>query len=129
MPEIRLIVRGSKPSPWANGPAEVAWRAALASSARSQWPPGSIPEVSDGARFAVEIRFHLTGATAGRADLDNLAKPVLDTIFLPRNVQVKDRSLTGAIFGVDDDRVYRLGLEKIEVPSEEGQGADIVVAW
>ena len=65
----------------------------------------------------------------GRADLDNLAKPVLDTIFTIRNAQVRDPMFTGAAFSVDDNRVFSLGLEKREVPTEEQAGAEVFVSW
>lgn len=71
----------------------------------------------------------MNAANIGRADLDNLAKPVLDTIFLPRNVQVKDVALTGALFRCDDDRVFRLELEKQQVQYDADEGLDVHVIW
>jgi hypothetical protein len=62
-------------------------------------------------------------------DLDNLAKPVLDTIFKSRHSQVKDPYLTGALFEVDDDQVIRLRLEKGEVTYTSEEGVDVAVTW
>jgi len=69
----------------------------------------------------------MTAAHIGRADLDNLAKPMLDTLFQTRNAQVKDLSLTGALFNVDDDRVFKLILEKRLVSTGAEEGVDIKV--
>lgn len=64
-----------------------------------------------------------------RADLDNLAKPVLDTFFRSHYPQVKDPNLTGALFDVDDSRVFKLTLEKRLVSAVANEGVDVVVAW
>jgi hypothetical protein len=63
------------------------------------------------------------------SDLDNLAKPVLDTLFLARYSQVKDPLLAGALFRVDDCVVYRLSIEKCLATSSRGEGVDITVQW
>jgi Holliday junction resolvase RusA-like endonuclease len=93
------------PAPW--GINEWAWRSAIAEQARAvasavrDWP-------IVGACFTVKIVFYLAPPSWERPDLDNLAKPVLDTVFLPNNPQVRDRSLTGALFEVDDSRIMQL---------------------
>ncbi len=59
-------------------------------------------------------------------DLDNFAKPVLDTLFTSQNVS----RLTGVLLpGVNDTWVFRLHLEKVEVKTPQKQGADITVSW
>ena len=59
-------------------------------------------------------------------DLDNFAKPVLDTLFTSQNVS----RLTGVLLpGVNDTWVFRLLLEKVEVETPQEQGADITVTW
>ncbi len=124
---VSFTVRGKPPTPW--GSNEWAWRSAVAVQARavaSTVP--DLPPPSD-ARFTAEIVFHLGASNFERADLDNLAKPVLDTVFLPRNPQVQDRSLTGAIFRVDDDRVVRLALEKRAARTAEEEGVDVSIGW
>jgi hypothetical protein len=77
----------------------------------------------------VELRFFFTPEALAQVDLDNLAKPVLDTLFLSRYPQVKDRSLTGAAFRLDDDRVYSLNLAKLPVEDESEEGVSVVVTW
>jgi len=105
------------------------WRGALAVAMRQLDHDVAVESSSAGAVFAVEIVFHIRRPNYGRADLDNLAKPVLDTIFLPRRPQVPDLSLTGVLFRVDDDRVTRLTVEKRLVELADDEGADIVISW
>ena len=71
----------------------------------------------------------MTGSHIQRADLDNLAKPVLDTLFRSRNAQVKDTSLTGALFDTDDDQVFKLVLEKRLVATDNDEGIDVTITW
>lgn len=73
--------------------------------------------------------FFINEASIQRVDLDNLAKPVLDTLFNVRRPQVKDISLTGAMFPVDDDRVFKLTLEKRQVSDDRGEGVQVRVRW
>jgi hypothetical protein len=86
-----------------------------------------VPAVA--AVFDVRLLFRMSRSNIDRADLDNLAKPVLDTVFLPRNTQVRDRSLTGTLFAVDDDRVVSLHLEKHLVSSNAEEGVDVHITW
>lgn len=79
--------------------------------------------------FEVSIVFHLPQSTLDKSDLDNLAKPVLDTLFLPNYLQVKDKTLTGALFEIDDSRVFKLSLEKKLANAPQDEGAEIVVFW
>ena len=61
-------------------------------------------------------------------DLDNLAKPVLDTLFTSQNVS-KSR-ITGVLLPeVNDTWVFRLRLEKVGVKTPQDQGADLTVTW
>lgn len=120
--KILFRVRGIKPAPW--GTNEWQWRNAVAIEARNQ-RRNSV----NSHRFEVSIVFYLLHPTLERADLDNLAKPVLDTIFLSNYPQVKDRSLTGALFEVDDSFVHKLTLEKMLVKTAEEEGAEIAVFW
>jgi hypothetical protein len=126
MGELAFAVRGTAPAPW--GGNEWAWRRALADEARAV-RGSSAPSPPQDAVFTVEVVFYLGEQAFGRADLDNLAKPVLDTLFESRNPQAPDAALTGALFpGVDDDRVTRLHLEKRPAAAPELQGADIKVS-
>ena len=123
--QVTVSVRGEKPIPW--GCNEWDWRKSVAESARAVRPQSAQQQVSSDTRFAVEIVFLMTAAHIGRADLDNLAKPMLDTLFQTRNAQVKDLSLTGALFNVDDDRIFKLILEKRLVSTGAEEGVDIKV--
>jgi len=81
-----------------------------------------------GTKFTVEVVFRLTPEDLARPafDLDNFAKPVLDTLFTSQNVS----RLTGVLLPeVNDTWVFRLLLEKVEVKTPEEQGADITVTW
>jgi hypothetical protein len=59
-------------------------------------------------------------------DLDNFAKPVLDTLFTSQNVSPR---VTGVLLPVNDTWVFRLVVEKVGVKTPEEQGADITVTW
>jgi len=71
----------------------------------------------------------MTASHIEHVDLDNLAKPILDTLFHPRHPQVKDMSLIGALFDVDDDRIFKLNLEKRLVTPDTEEGIDVTIAW
>jgi Holliday junction resolvase RusA-like endonuclease len=119
--EIRLTVKGESPKPW--GSNEWEWRRAVAEAAREQ--RGILR--SEG-YFDVEITFYLNSQSFSQSDLDNLAKPVLDTLFHAEYPQTKSKDLTGALLpGVDDDRVISLFLKKIQVDETEELGAEITV--
>ena len=121
--QISISVRGIKPAPWGNN--EWNWRKAIADAAKEK----RIEVVSSLLNFSVNIVFYLMKTTLDRSDLDNLAKPVLDTLFLPNNPQVKDKALTGALFEIDDNRVFKLSLEKLLVSTNQEEGAEIIVSW
>jgi hypothetical protein len=79
--------------------------------------------------FAVDIEFFLPRQT--KNDIDNLAKPVIDTLFspgVPNGNQNKE--ITGKVFPrADDLRVMQLNLRKTLVQSDEKCGATITVCW
>lgn len=125
--EIIFRVRAHRPTPW--GCNEWQWRAAVAAAAREANAAMPIVPPPPGAQFSANLLFHLQLPSFEHADLDNLAKPVLDTIFLSRYAQVADRALTGAVFGVDDDRIVRLVVEKRSVGTSQEEGVDVSVAW
>jgi Holliday junction resolvase RusA-like endonuclease len=121
--KISISIRGIKPAPWGNN--EWSWRNVLATESRKQHQEA----ISSGAKFEVAVIFYLIQSTLDKSDLDNLAKPVLDTLFLPNNPQVKDKTLTGALIEMDDSCVVKLSLEKQRAPSAQEEGAEIVIAW
>ncbi len=127
MPQMTVTIRGKKPIAWLNN--EWEWRGVLAEQGRKTREQSAHQEVSKTTHFSVEVVFLLNGTNIERVDLDNLAKPLLDTLFRPRRPQVKDLNLTGALFDVDDDRVYKLSLEKRLVASTKDEGVDVTVTW
>ena len=77
-------------------------------------------------KFDVEVIFRMTPEDLARpaVDLDNFAKPVLDTLFTSQNVS----RLTGVLLPeVNDTWVFRLLLEKVEVKTPQEQGVVITV--
>ena len=125
LPLIR--VRGMNPVPW--GSNEWLWRKALANQGRLVRASMRLPPILPSARFAVEIIFYMTGNNSRKADLDNLAKPVLDTLFRTPRPQVPDLSLTGAVFEMDDSSIFRLVVEKRLVATDKDEGADMIISW
>ena len=92
------------------------------------YPEAPFPSPPWGTKFTVEVVFRMTPEDLARPafDLDNFAKPVLDTLFTSQNVS----KLTGVLLPeVNDTWVFRLLLEKVEVKTPQEQGADITVAW
>lgn len=75
------------------------------------------------------MTFYLRVTIFKKVNLDNLAKPVLDTIFRPYDIQVKDETLTGALFELDNSLVNKLRLEKRQVATYQDEGIDILVCW
>jgi Holliday junction resolvase RusA-like endonuclease len=123
--QVTFSVDGIVPVPW--GTNEWEWRAAIVRAARGKF--SGIINLPPQVQLSVTLDFRLPAIQAARADLDNLAKPVLDTLFSIRNAQVKDPSLTGALFNVDDERVFHLTLSKTEVPVQAASGVSISVIW
>src|SRR5437764_987868 len=113
MNSLTVTVRRATPVPWACGENEWAWRRRVAEAARRVRASNEPQDVSQWAIFSVEVTFWMGTTRIGLADLDNLAKPVLDTLFRIRRPQVKDLRLTGVLFDVDDARVFGLTLKKL----------------
>ena len=96
----------------------------------SAYPEAPFPTPPEGTKFTVDVIFRMIASDLARpaVDLDNFAKPVLDTLFTSKNVS-KER-LTGVLLHeVNDTWVFRLRLEKREVETPEDQGALITVTW
>lgn len=105
------------------------WRDAIRGAVEAKYPqaPFTSPHLT-AARFTVEVAFLMTPSDLARpaVDLDNLVKPVLDTLFTSQNV----RRLTGVLLpAVNDTRVFRLLIEKVEVDSPDDQGANVTISW
>ena len=59
------------------------------------------------------------------ADLDNLLKPILDTVFTSENVKGPTKALVDA----NDTNVFEVCARKTRAFSSQGQGVDITVSW
>ena len=79
--------------------------------------------------FTVDVEFFLPHQT--KNDIDNLAKPVIDTLFKPGVPNGnQDPEVTGKVFPLADDlQVGQLNLRKTLVESIEECGAMITVCW
>lgn len=85
--------------------------------------------VAQASSFQVTLTYYLDPRRLAASDLDNLAKPVLDTIFLIDRPQTKDHSLTGALIRRNDSAIHRLILEKRAAGILEECGVDILIEW
>jgi hypothetical protein len=104
------------------------WREAIRDAVTATYPEAPFPSPPWGTKFTVEVVFRMTPEDLARPafDLDNFAKPVLDTLFTSQNVS----RLTGVLLPeVNDTWVFRLLLEKVEVKTPQEQGADITITW
>ncbi|MCC7231083.1 MAG: hypothetical protein IT203_11880 [Fimbriimonadaceae bacterium] len=114
------------PKPWATG--ELTWRRLVADScaAVTSIDHDALARVGS---FEVTLVFFLTPARCRDTDLDNLAKPVLDTIFLIDRPQTQDQTLTGALVRRNDGAIRKLTLEKRPGHEPAELGVDILVEW
>ena len=127
--------RDEYPNPWRihvrGHPARresIAWREALRDAVLDAYPQAPFPPPPAQTKFSVEVIFRMTREDLAKPaiDLDNFAKPILDTLFTSQNVT----RLTGVLLpAVNDTWVFRLHLEKVQVETPDEQGADITVAW
>src|SRR3954454_284976 len=127
--------RDDHPNPWRiqvrGHPARVKsdrWREAIRDAVTAAYPQAPFPSPPLGTKFTVEVVFRMTPEDLARPafDLDNFAKPVLDTLFTSQNVS----RLTGVLLPeVNDTWVFRLLLEKVEVTTPPEQVADITITW
>ena len=104
----------------------ISWREAIRDAVTDTYPKAPFTAPPLGTRFTVEVIFRMTPEDLARpaCDLDNFAKPVIDTLFTSQNVS----RLTGVLLPeVNDTWVFRLLLEKVEVKTQEEQGVDITV--
>ena len=104
------------------------WREAIRDAVKAAYPQAPFTSTPLETKFTVEVIFRMTPEDLARpaCDLDNFAKPVLDTLFTSRNVSRLTRVL---LPGVNDTWVFRLLLEKVEVKTPDEQGADITIFW
>lgn len=125
---LTIEVRGTEPSTIRSG--ETAWRMAIAEEVSERFPePFMPPEETE---FAVDVVFHLVEHRLfvrpnrpGPPDLDNLLKPVLDTLFTSANVL----GPTGVLVKANDTWVTDVRARKTEARDSSQEGADITVSW
>ena len=98
---------------------EEKWRKAIAKKVDSLENTLKYTEMS---KFKVEITFFLL---ENSHDLDNLIKPVLDTLFKGERSSIRFSELTGKLIKYDDRTVYRL-IAKKEIVSDFS-GAKITI--
>jgi hypothetical protein len=79
--------------------------------------------------FTVDVEFFMPLET--KNDLDNLAKPIIDTLFKPGSPNGnQDKEVTGKVFPrADDLQVRQLSLRMTLVSTEKECGATITVCW
>src|SRR6266508_423307 len=125
---LTIEVRGMEPSTIRSG--ETAWRMAIAAKVAERFPEPFTPP--EGTEFAVDVVFHLVEHRLfvrpnrpGPPDLDNLLKPVLDTLFTSANVL----GPTGVLVNANDTWVTDVRARKTEAPDSSQEGADITVSW
>jgi hypothetical protein len=87
--------RDDHPNPWRiqvrGHPARVKsvrWREAIRDAVMAAYPQAPFTSPPEGTKFTVEMIFRMTPEDLARpaCDLDNFAKPVLDTLFTSQNV-------------------------------------------
>jgi len=130
MSSVRLTieVRGTEPSTIKSR--ETAWRMAIAQEVAERFPEPLMPP--EETEFAVDVVFHFVEHRLfvrpnrpGPPDLDNLLKPILDTLFTSETV----RGPTGVLVKANDTWVTDVRARKTEAPDSSQEGADITVSW
>lgn len=106
--KINFEVKG-EPVGYSNGEKEKRWRKDIYTECENNIKTGKFKRIDKEIKLKVEIAFYLTKERLLKNnDLDNLSKPVLDTI-----CKVKSKNYpTGALFTFDDDNVVELILHK-----------------
>jgi hypothetical protein len=126
--ELTIEVKGSTPVPRGLVPKtkgrQQTWRGKVAKAATEVKERLGPLLVEPTAEFNIEIEYRLTDLGV---DLDNLTKPVLDTLF--ENINPNAPEYAGMLFDADDSRIVRLLLTKVQVSSEKDAGVRIDVSW
>ena len=127
---VKFVVLGHAPVPRGRGSitlAEKAWRTAVAEAATEQIGPIEQALVAGWPWLAVALDFHFASMTT---DVDNMPKPILDTLFSPGPANPNRLHLgdiTGVVFPLRDDSAVReLCLTK-DLVGEELLGVSITI--
>jgi hypothetical protein len=110
--------------------AELTWRKELVEASKPAQGSPPEPEEQPTLRYKVELDFFVSDTSL---DLDNLTKPVLDTLFSPgpplKN-QEPWQEVIGKVFpAAHDSRVFELVQRKTVVSGSERQGIRVKVSW
>ncbi|MBW2995776.1 RusA family crossover junction endodeoxyribonuclease [Candidatus Woesearchaeota archaeon] len=111
---ILMKVEGT-PRTWGTGNSQIEWRKRIRDECKKYYKKRIKINKED--YLGITIRFCLKKIK--NTDLDNLAKPVLDTICYIKRCQIGDKSLTGTLFDCDDNRVQNLILKKEPAEGEK----------
>jgi hypothetical protein len=84
--------------------------------------------VPRGTQVSLELHFFVATPLV---DLDNLAKPVLDTLFEPNPNPNQEglKDVSGVLFDIPDEAVTRLLLTKTLAADQSKIGARISATW
>lgn len=117
---LTLVIRG-RPSPWANQPQEGVWRSQIADQVRETVPEPFSKEIRPR-----KVRIEFLMIQSRRGDLDNLAKPVLDTLFRQSR---KSAHPVACIFMCDDCHIEELTLKRTIVTDPADEGAIVSIEF
>jgi hypothetical protein len=122
---IPLEVRGT-PIPYSSQDRERKWREVIEKEAKLKRTDELEQSISASTVFTVTIQFELANELG--SDLDNLIKPVIDTLFFsPPNCPPANPMPTGALFRtISDKRVFEIRATKVHAETE---GTVITVSW
>ncbi len=104
------------------------WREAIRQAAIAVAVAPDPHEVPPRAPISVAVVFRIAQPRFASSDLDNLVKPVLDTLFRSRDEQL-DPTLTAALLPVDDAAINRLVVEKRPAKGTDDEGVTVEVRW
>jgi len=107
------------------GPREQPWRDHIAACATAPVGPGRQAVPLEAHAF-LDVHFYVDTPSF---DLDNLVKPVLDTLFVPPPTETNAAHPNGVLFNVGDEAVFRLTLSKTVVVDPEQLGVVIDASW
>ena len=124
---VSLNIKGMRPRTFGDENYEGPWRNHIAEHVRQEREEGKIPESHSRAtkrdRFEVWMVFRLVRDSRPQ-DLDNLSKPVLDTLFCD---SYSRKHVKGALYKVDDSQIWKLHLEKQLIGAESESGVSIAI--
>jgi hypothetical protein len=126
---ITISVRNCAPVPKGDSQQLIPWRQRVADATRDALPEKLGPLETVDRQFSVTMDFFVS---LPLIDLDNLAKPILDTLFAPGPPNPNRDHLadiTGVGFTDGDERIGELCLRKTLEPDPLLQGVKITVSW